>query len=488
MNLSFDIPIPPRKERTKHETSKQSLATRPEFHFNFSASKGISREPMDQCLVAGFQDQQIDANLASLSSHAGRALSAVETDWINLAIAIYAADRFSDRRLGRSSGHTNWRRTINLTVSVVDPAHWEKAKPLILSALSFLTDDRWSLQFSERRLMLGEEQQYHLFPNSQGRPPWVCLFSGGLDSLAGYKRLSRLSGSNGVLVSGWTHERLHLGQSNIVNQIRSPQRNSVDWLPIYYGFPRINNDAGMESSQRSRGWVHVALGLAAAFAANQETLDVCENGIGAFNLPTELSQTGSHTSRAMHPVFLHRIAQAASVVFDRNLKVRQSAVFETKGELLTDTLSPIEASLVAKTFSCEIFPNFHAKESQCGICPSCLVRRASLHAAGIDDPGHLYSLDVLTQDIPPRKALGLIKMERYARRIDRCFRPSAALNSSMWEYPEAGSYFAEAAKSLDLSLDEFLSGLLKVHRSFVLEWRSFAANLPALHRVTQIAA
>ena len=482
MNLSL-MPLPQPKERTKRVAAKSPLGPRPEFYFDYNASNGISRLSLDNWAIEGFPHQQIKVNLSKLASHAGRVLSAVETDWVNLAMAIYAADRFAIRRPGRSAGQTYWRRSINLSVSVLQPMLWETAKPQILSALSFLTDDNWSLQFSERILLQDEERQHHLFPNFQAEPPWVCLFSGGLDSLAGFKRLSRLPDSNGVLVSGWTHERLRLGQANIVDEIRSAQGKSFDWLPIYYGFPKINTDGGMESSQRSRGWVHVALGLAAAFASKQDTLNVCENGIGVFNLPTELSQTGSHTSRAMHPVFLHRIAQAASVVFGRDFKVRQSALFETKGELLTKTLSPSDANLAAKTFSCEIFPNYRAKEPQCGVCPSCLVRRASLHAAGIDDSGRLYALDVLTQDIPARNALSLIKMERYVRRISHCFGSSASDDSAMWEYPEAGSYFDEAAKSLDLSLDEYLCGLRKTHNSFVLEWRNFAANLPVLRRV-----
>lgn len=483
MNLPLIFSLPQSKERVKRFAANPPLGLHPEFHFDYCPSKGLSRRSLDRWSIEGFEHQQIEVDLSNLASHAGRALSAVETDWVNLAMAIYAADRFATRRPGGSAGQTYWRRSISLSIPVVDPELWEKSKSLILSALSFLTDDKWSLQFSERSLLLDQERQHHLFPTSHENLPWVCLFSGGLDSLAGFKRLSGLSDSKGVLVSGWTHERLRLGQSNIVDEIRSTKGGSFDWLPIYYGFPKIKNDGGMESSQRSRGWVHVALGLAAAFASNQDTLDVCENGIGAFNLPTELSQTGSHTSRAMHPVFLSRIAQAASMVFKRDLKVRQTAVFETKGELLTRTLSSSEANLAAKTFSCEIFPNYRAKEPQCGVCPSCLVRRASLHAARIEDSGHLYALDVLTQDIPPKKALGLIKMERYARRITNCFGPSASDDSAMWEYPEAGSYFDEAAKSLDLTLGEYLSELRKTHQSFALEWQNFAANLPALRRV-----
>lgn len=483
MKLALDIPSHRRITRTKRSGLGPPTEFPPEFQFDYCAEKGISRRGIAPWLIEGFEHQQVDVDLSNLASHAGRALSAVETDWVNLAMAIYAADRFASRRPGRSAGQTFWRRSISLRVAVIDPDLWDKAKPLILAALSFLTDDKWSLQFSNRRLLLNEERQRHLFSSSPEQVPWVCLFSGGLDSLAGFKRFSSLSDSKGVLVSGWTHERLRVAQSNIVDEIRSARGKSLDWVPIYYGFSRIENDEGMESSQRSRGWVHVALGLAASYASHQDTLDVCENGIGAFNLPTELSQTGSHTSRAMHPVFLHRIAQAASIVFKRNLRVRQSAVFETKGELLTSTLRPSDANLAAKTFSCEIFPNYRAKEHQCGVCPSCLVRRASLHAAGIEDSGLLYELDVTTQNIPPRKALGLIKMERYATRISQCFGPLASNDSAMWEYPEAASYFDEAAKSLDLSLDQYLSALRRTHQAFVLEWRNFAANLPALRRV-----
>lgn len=201
MNLSL-IPLPQSKGRTKRVVTKPPLGLRPEFHFDYSASKGISRQSLNPWSIDGFENQHIDVDLSRLASNAGRALLAVETDWVNLAIVIYATDRFANRRPGRSAGQTYWRRSIILSVS-----------------------------------------------------------------------------------------------------------------------------------------------------------------------------------------------------------------------------------------------------------------------------------------IPPGKALGLIKMERYARRIAHCFGPSAPDDSAMWEYPEAGSYFGEAAKSLDLSLEDYLSGLRKLHQSFVLEWRNFAANLPALRRV-----
>jgi hypothetical protein len=484
--LGIDLPRP--KRHFKNGSPNSEGKDRPEFHFDFTGSNGFSRKAVEQWPIHGFADQEIEVDLGILASQAARPLSAAETDWVQLAAAIYAADRFANRRPGHAVGQTFWRRSIHLKVPVLDPTLWNKGMPSILSALSFLTDDDWTIHYIERRKRRGEEDQLHLHGGNNDQPAWVCLFSGGLDSLAGFKRLSSLPHTRGLLVSGWTHERLYLGQERIVSQLRATHGQPFEWLPVRYGFRKIVNSAGMESSQRSRGWIHVALGLAAVVASNRHTLDVCENGIGAFNLPTELSQTGSHTSRAMHPVFLRRIAQAASVVFDRELHVRQTAVFETKGELLSRTLRPSDSGLAAMTFSCEIFPNYHSKHPQCGVCPSCLVRRASLHSSGIEDPEHLYSLDVKTQHIPAKKALGLIKMERFTRRLARGFHPMSAADSAMWEYPEAGSYFKEAADSIGMNFDDFLTKLRRTHYNFVQEWEDFASNVPSLRQHRRSAA
>lgn len=315
----------------------------------------------------------------------------------------------------------------------------------------------------------------------------------GLSAFASWAKrpleaVSHHVGGKGLLISGWTHERLRCGQEGVISKLPGQRGRSHDWLQIHYGFPRILNSDYMESSQRSRGWVHVALGLTALSVSNHEILDVCENGIGALNLPTEFSQTGSHTSRAVHPVFLSRIAKAASLLFERQLSIRQSAIFETKGELLKRTFDPEDANLIKASFSCEIFPNYNSKQPQCGVCPSCLVRRSALSFAKLKDPGPQYSFDVLSKVVPAKKALGMIKMERYVRRIETCFGQSARDDAALWEYPEAGSYFAEAAASLNISPDVFLSSIRKLHDSFTKEWKGFSDKLPQRNRITEMAA
>lgn len=477
-----------RQHLPKGRSSVSVQKSRPEFVYGFSPVHGVSRSNVNDWPIEGFPEQEVKVDMSAIASWAKRPLMAVETDWINLAMAIYSADRFSSRRPSASFGDRYWRRSITLKVAVADPARWNALKSSILDALEFLTDDDWKLDFTQRDIMFGEETQMHFMQKACERPSWVCLFSGGLDSLAGLKHLSNQIGGKGLLISGWTNERLRCGQEQLVSRLPSQRGNSFEWLQVHYGFPKIQNSSFMESSQRSRGWMHVALGLAAVAASDHDVLDVCENGIGALNLPTEFSQTGSHTSRAVHPVFLSRIAKAASLVFDRNLGVRQAALFETKGELLHRTLTADDADLIDASFSCEIFPNYNAKQSQCGVCPSCLVRRAALRAADLPDSSARYSCDVMSHMLPSRKALGMIKMSRYVNRIESCFNDLAAPDSALWEYPEAGSYFEEASLSLNMTLDDFLSKIRLMHQSFALEWKAFSNSLPTQQRAAHLAA
>ena len=461
---------------------------RPEFNFDYSPVKGMNREKVYQWPIEGVFGQKAVVDLMALASWAKRSLMAVETDWINLALAIYSADRFASRRPSVASGEKYWRRSITLNVAVAEPDRWNSLKHAILDALVFLTDDDWVLNFTQREIDLDEEMQMFFPDTNRDQLSWVCLFSGGLDSLAGLKHLSHQVGGKGLLVSGWTNERLRSGQEELISKLPEHRVSTFEWLQVHYGFPRILDSTFVESSQRSRGWMHVALGLAAVAVSNHDVLDVCENGIGAINLPTEFSQTGSHTSRAVHPVFLSRIARAASLVFGRTLKIRQPALFETKGELLRRTLHSGDADAINASFSCEIFPNYNAKQSQCGVCPSCLVRRAALGSVGLPDSGKRYSLDAKSHILPTKRALGMIKMNRYAKRVESCFADSAAPDAVLWEYPEAGSYFEEAAASLNMSFDEFLSKVRRMHHAFSLEWKGFADGLQPIKHAARLAA
>jgi hypothetical protein len=485
MKTLFKLEPVKRKSRVKRAGSRTS---RPTWSFDFSEQNSFSREACLDWNVDEISNQALRVDLAAFTSFAARSLTPEEVDWLMFAIYAYSADRFSSRMSKTEAGASLWRRQIRMKIPVADITRWNDAKPSILSALLFLTDDDWDLEFVQRRYLVQEQQQAY-FPSCKREfPNWVCLFSGGLDSLAGAVDLIRSINKNGLLVSGWTHNRLHTSQAEVVAKLNGTIGGGLTWLPAGYGFPQIINNDFMESSQRCRGWIHVAMGLAAANISNLDTLDVCENGIGAFNLPTELSQTGSHTSRSVHPVFLHRIAIAAEMILGQRFGIRQNAVFETKGQLLQRTLGNEDTDLISSTFSCEIFPNYHSNQHQCGVCPSCLVRRTSLHAAGIADDGGEYTWDVLGKEVPLKKNLGLIKMEAYARRLNHRLQPGAPVDCLLWEYPEAASFFKEAAGALSISDDDFLGNFSQLHYDFIREWNNFAQSIQGLRQAKEIAA
>ena len=72
-----------------------------------------------------------------------------------------------------------------------------------------------------------------------------------------------------------------------------------------------------ESSQRSRGLLFLAAGIATAWALRQDQLRVFENGIGAINLPYLRSQFGSQATRAMHPRTLLLAQNLAAAISHR---------------------------------------------------------------------------------------------------------------------------------------------------------------------------
>ena len=95
------------------------------------------------------------------------------------AFVIGAAVQFCDHTMRRPS--TGWRRDIALRVPVHDPDHWRSAavSDALHDALSFLTGDRWRIDFIRRRkdFVPARQQRFDL-----PRSCVVMPFSDGLDS------------------------------------------------------------------------------------------------------------------------------------------------------------------------------------------------------------------------------------------------------------------------------------------------------------------
>ncbi len=430
--------------------------------------------------------QDLRLEISPFASLAGRQLNSSEIDWLRFALMVYAADRLSPRKLRGANDYDHWSRSIRLAVSVSSPATWLARKDDLKETLDFLTGDSWHLEFCQRSYCLTEEQQRHS-PFLSGTEGPTLLFSGGLDSLSGAVDLFQRQNAEVLLVSGYTHNRLKADQELLVAAMRRDLSCLAGHLTCEFGFTSENEKKKQEreSTQRTRGWMHVALGILGASIRSGGVLHLYENGIGAFNLSTEISQIPGQNSRSVHPLFLSRVAAIAGNILEKEIVIIQPAVFETKGELLQRVFkSEKEQNLIEQSLSCERYPNYLHKKNQCGICPSCLVRRAGLRGARLPDSGDCYQHDVVADGLPRAfsKQHGLSCMEAYVRRVRSCLNECKEGNAFVWEYPEVGSDLESIAKAVNLNCADFLKGLAELQAHFGLEWDHFANHVPGLRK------
>jgi Queuosine biosynthesis protein QueC len=169
-----------------------------------------------------------------------------------------------------------------------------------------------------------------------------------------------------------------------------------------YRLPEKLESSGMDSSQRTRSFVHISLGILSAVLVGHRQLFLFENGIGSLNLSCDHSQIGSQNSRGTHPVLLRYMSAFASAYFENSMTVANPFLFMTKGQMLAQpTMNGFE-DLFQRSFSCDRFPNYHCRASQCGHCASCLIRRLSFRASSRPDDPSGCSFDIFSPRWPPR--------------------------------------------------------------------------------------
>ncbi|MEM7599970.1 MAG: hypothetical protein AAF357_00985 [Verrucomicrobiota bacterium] len=416
---------PTRKKRPEKIADEEQV--RPRFRFRFFENWTFERETLPSLpLAPSFpQPSEFELELAALARQAGRNLGGLEADFAWLAVAVYLADRLSPRLPYGQNGAEYWRRDITIEIPVRDPNHWLNARIELEEALSFLTEDDWSLEFVIRLQLFDAESQRHLEKLASPPLDWAALFSGGLDSLAGALRWLNKSQGKGILVSGQTHNRIALAQREQVAAMRQFFPRMIEHVGVKYQL-RKQKIEGFEWSQRTRAFAHIALGALAARMSGCESLFLFENGFGALNLPCDSAQIGSQNSRGTHPTFLMLMSALIQKVFDARFKVANPYTFLTKAEMLDELPLGRFDELLQSSFSCDIYPNYNRREEQCGVCGSCLVRRLAFHASGRPDPGNSYTIDVLDlqKELREREFTALMKLSLQSRALSSSWRDS----------------------------------------------------------------
>lgn len=310
-------------------------------------------------------------------------------DALSVALAVTAADTF----VLRSQSESEWSRVLELVVPLADPIPWQRSAARLEAALGFLSGDTWNFNFVAGGRPPPTQFEVNTRKSNVNltKVDEVCLFSGGLDSgAAALLKLSR--GERPLLVShGYTGDAAY--QDRVSELLPQPhQRFSLHAYPERSGAHDI--------SMRARSFSFLAFGALAADtlstirSGKMVDLVVPENGLIALNAPLTPRRMGSLSTRTTHP---HYLAEIQEVFGELGLQVAISNPYElqTKGEMLTEAAavaSDIE-DFAAKTVSCG---KWKRTGVQCGRCVPCLIRRAALYAANIEDLTP-YTSDDLTR-------------------------------------------------------------------------------------------
>lgn len=324
-------------------------------------------------------------------------------DLLRIAVAVYVADRTIRRR--QRDQERQWSRKITLTVGVLEPMFWEtdEIRDSLVDCLEFLTDDSWDISFEQDDRRKRREIQRNLFPP---RPDSrLCLYSAGLDSAAGLgTQLLRSPERPTIPVTVW-----HQGgqKYNVEKQIGLLRKHfNTELTPLIFKTHLLWGSRQRwkeEPTQRSRAFLFMSAGAAAAYLSGGSEVEVYESGVGAINLPLLSGMTGSRTTRSTHPEFLRRISGLVSTVASREISFTLPFWEYTKGQMVRNLADAGLHRLAKSTVSCVSYPLRDKKSKQCGICPACIFRRQAILSAGIDEPARTYKYDIFSGNEPPKE-------------------------------------------------------------------------------------
>ena len=389
---------------------------------------------------------QVAFSTESLESYFFAAWEPVAYDALLVAAAVEFADR-TERR-----GAHMWERRFDLHVPVHDVARWQAraVSDALHDVLSFLTGDRWRIHFYPRRNAEPPAQQ-RLFSLPSGAEA-VIPFSNGLDSRA-------VAGLTGRTLGGRL-VRIRLGSASADGEALARERQPFTAVPYRV---RPGDALFVESSARSRGFKFALISGLAAYLAHAEKVIVPESGQGALG-PALVTVGQAYEDYRSHPLFTVRMERFLKALLGRELSYVFPRLWLTKGETLRAFVDECADQSWSSTWSCwrqNRHVSVDGRRRQCGVCAACMLRRMSVHAAGLSEPAERY----VWSDLSP------VAFERGAA---RSYRAKGKITGASREYAIAGALHLDhlaalpdsAAHAAGLDLAAFqIAGALGIERA-----------------------
>lgn len=443
------------------------LVTPKGFRFKVAEAAAVGTADVVQCVIG----EHIRFSTAVLESFASRNWDQRVYD----ALVLTAAIEFCDRSAKRSA-HI-WGRSLSVQIPVHDPDLWNAPAVMdpLISALTLLTGDQWIVTFYPRTAPADRPAQSRLeFPTDVEA---AIPFSNGMDSLAvGALEEKRLNG--------------RIARVRVVSGIRyrsGSARRGEPFAALPYKVDLRRDNA--ETSARSRGFKFCLVAALGAYLVDAPIVIVPESGQGALG-PSIIVVGQGYSDYRNHPAFTVLIASLVKAVLGHDVRFVFPRLWSTKGETLrdfVDSQGPDDRALWLHTRSCwqqSRQVSIDGKQRQCGVCAACLLRRMSIHAAGLEDDNSNYVWEDLTAATFSAGASAAFERTRITGALREYALAGALHLEHLANLSIDGQFTATKARhSRDIAhaLGQPLSvvmshfdELLRKHRS---EWESFVRGL-----------
>ena len=296
------------------------------------------------------------------------------------ALLVAAAVEFADRSQRRPA--MSWSRDLQLMIPVHDPDRWNdrRVTDTLHDVLNFLTGDQWQISFYKRRQTLTPPAQGQF--NLPAGVAAVIPYSDGLDSRCVAGLLGREMGDRLI--------RVRLGSKTCDGKHLLRQRQPFTSIPYRV---QTSQHSFPESTARSRGFKFALISGLAAYLTKADQVIVPESGQGALG-PALVTVGQGYEDYRSHPLFTERIEKFLEALFHHKVRFSFTQLWQTKAETLRKFVSECsEGASWAGTWSCwqqTRQVSVDKKKRQCGICAACLLRRLSVHGAGLAEARETY--------------------------------------------------------------------------------------------------
>ncbi|MBL7919548.1 MAG: 7-cyano-7-deazaguanine synthase [Bacteroidia bacterium] len=341
-------------------------------------------------------------------------------DLLEIASYVYASDRMIDRGAPNSMEYMRWSRKFHYHIKVRDFKFWNKkeVKDSLNEALKFVSGDySYEFTFHAGGKDFGQTSLTDMegFDFEKKQNSHICLFSGGLDSLAGSLKLLS-ENKNLILIS---HSSNNLGvsatQNAILKRIMSDYPDRVQ--PFKFSC-HLKGERAVEETQRSRIFLYTSIAFSLMSLASENSINVFENGITSINFAKRQDAMNARASRTTHPKTLHLIQSFLSLVGDKQVNVNHPFLFKTKSDILDIIKENKKEEYINSTLTCtKTFLKFQNKSnaSHCGRCSQCVDRRFAAYATGLEEYDAVYDMDISKDSIDDQE--GFIHLHDYLYKV-----------------------------------------------------------------------